>query len=136
MPHAYTEDQLVEQPAIGLFAQLGWQTVCALEETFGTGGTLERDNPGEVVLVARLRTALTKLNPKSPAEAVSAAIEAIIRDRGAMTLPAANREVYSLLKEGVLVSVPNKINGGQKTERLRVVDWDQPANNVSEILSA
>ena len=29
MPHAYTEDQLVEQPAIGLFAELGWQTVRA-----------------------------------------------------------------------------------------------------------
>ena len=24
MPHAYTEDQLVEQPAIDLFAELGW----------------------------------------------------------------------------------------------------------------
>jgi len=35
MPHAYTEDQLVEQPAIGLFAELGWSTVPALEETFG-----------------------------------------------------------------------------------------------------
>ena len=27
MPHAYTEDQLVEQPAIGLFGELGWTTV-------------------------------------------------------------------------------------------------------------
>ncbi len=35
MPHAYTEDQLVEQPAIGLFAELGWQTVSAMEEVFG-----------------------------------------------------------------------------------------------------
>ena len=33
--HGYTEDQLVEQPAIGLFTTLGWQTVSALEETFG-----------------------------------------------------------------------------------------------------
>ena len=33
--HAYTEDQLVEQPAIGLFAELGWTTVSVLEETFG-----------------------------------------------------------------------------------------------------
>lgn len=24
MPHAYTEDQLVEQPVNGLFAELGW----------------------------------------------------------------------------------------------------------------
>ena len=34
-PHAYTEEQLVEQPAIGLFASLGWQTVAAMEETPG-----------------------------------------------------------------------------------------------------
>ena len=39
-PHAYTEDQLVEQPAIGLFAELGWQTVSAVEETFGAVGAL------------------------------------------------------------------------------------------------
>ena len=32
MPHAYTEDQLVEEPAMGLFAELGWTTVSALEE--------------------------------------------------------------------------------------------------------
>jgi hypothetical protein len=43
MSHAYTEDQLVEQPAIGLFAALGWQTISALEETFGTAGTLGRE---------------------------------------------------------------------------------------------
>ncbi|HZR16860.1 MAG TPA: hypothetical protein VFE51_05990 [Verrucomicrobiae bacterium] len=34
MPHAYTEDQLVERPVIGLFAELGWATVSAAEETF------------------------------------------------------------------------------------------------------
>ena len=48
--HAYTEDQLVEQPAIGLFSKLGWQTVSAMEETFGPGGTLGRETKGEVVL--------------------------------------------------------------------------------------
>jgi type I restriction enzyme R subunit len=35
MPHAYTEDQLVEQPAIGLFAELGWATATAAKELFG-----------------------------------------------------------------------------------------------------
>ena len=58
MSHAYTEDQLVEQPAIGLFAALGWQTISALEETFGTAGTLGRETKSEVVLVERLRIAL------------------------------------------------------------------------------
>ena len=55
--HACTEDQLVEQPAIGLLAELGWTTVPALEETFGTTGTLLRETKGEVVLVSRLRAA-------------------------------------------------------------------------------
>ena len=62
MSHAYTEDQLVEQPAIGLFAELGWSTVSALEETFGVTGTLSRETKGDVVLVARL-AALEGLNP-------------------------------------------------------------------------
>ena len=48
MPHAYSEDQLVEQPAIGLFSELGWQTVSALEETFGATSTLLRETKGEV----------------------------------------------------------------------------------------
>ena len=128
-PHAYTEDQLVEQPAIGLFAALGWQTVSALEETFGTGGTLGRETKGEVVLTDRLRGALTKLNPGLPAEAIQTAIDELARDRSAMSLEAANREVYRLLKEGIPVSIPDREHGGQKTERLRVVDWEHPEQN-------
>jgi len=61
MSHAYTEAQLVEQPAIGLFAELGWQTVCALEEIFGASGTLGHETPSEVVLKSRLRAALERL---------------------------------------------------------------------------
>ena len=96
-PHAYTEDQLVEQPAIGLFAELGWQTVSALEETFGATGTLLRETKGEVVLVSRLRAALERLNPALPPEAITAAVDELTRDRSAMSLEAANREVYLLL---------------------------------------
>ena len=44
-------------------------------------------------------------------------------------LEQANREVYRLLKEGIPVSVADKERGGQKTERVRVIDWEQPANN-------
>ena len=34
-PHDYSEDQLVEQPAIRLFAELGWATVVAMERPDG-----------------------------------------------------------------------------------------------------
>lgn len=129
MRQRFTEDQLVEQPAIGLFAELGWGTVCAMEEVFGSGGTLGRETTGEVVLVARLRASLTRLNPALPPEAVAAAVDELTRDRSAMLPEQANREVYQLLKEGVLVSMPDKERGGQKTGRVRVIDWETPANN-------
>jgi len=94
MPHAYTEDQLVEQPAIGLFAELGWATVSVLEETFGQVPSelgrsrgdethsssaesqslltssptvcLGRETKREVVLIPRLRAVLDRLNPSAP----------------------------------------------------------------------
>ena len=44
----FTEDALIEQPAIRLLkGVLGWQTVNAYEETFGAAGTLGRENRGE-----------------------------------------------------------------------------------------
>jgi type I restriction enzyme R subunit len=129
MFHAYSEDQLVEQPAIGLFAALGWQTVSAMEESFGAGGLLGRETKGEVVLVERLRAALFRFNPMLPPEAISNAVDELTRDRSVMSLEAANREVYRLLKDGITVSVPDREHGGQKTERLRVVDWETPTHN-------
>lgn len=128
-PHPYTEDQLVEQPAIALLAELGWATVNALDEILGAEGTLGRETKSEVVLVARLRAALTRLNPDVPPVGITAAIDQLIADRSTMSLVAANREVYSLLKEGVLVSVPDPERGGQQILRVRVIDWQNVSNN-------
>jgi type I restriction enzyme, R subunit len=74
-PHAFTEDQLVEQPAVALFAELGWTTVSASDELFGAKGTLQRETKGDVVLISRLRLALERLNPGLPAEVISAAVD-------------------------------------------------------------
>jgi type I restriction enzyme R subunit len=75
MPYAYTEDRLVEQPAIGLFAELGWTTVSALDETSGATGTCLRETKGEVVLVSRLRAALERLNPALAPETLTATLD-------------------------------------------------------------
>ncbi len=136
MPHAYSEDQLVEQPAIGLFAELGWTVIApAMTKEAGAvrdAGLVGRQSKSEVVLVPRLRAALEKLNPALPAEAIAAAVDELTRDRSAMLLEQANREVYGLLKEGVKVSLADRAaagGGGQKTERVRVIDWTRPEEN-------
>jgi type I restriction enzyme R subunit len=124
----YSEEHLVEEPAINLFASLRWQTVSAMEERYGAGGTLGRETPGEVVLLPRLRAVLTKLNSSLPHHALEAAVTILTRDRSTMSPVGANKEVYDLLKGGIPVSVPDS-KGGQKPERVRVIDWDTPAAN-------
>lgn len=44
MPHAYTEDQRVERPAIGLFAELGW-AVAGPSSNAGVTGDAGRKEP-------------------------------------------------------------------------------------------
>jgi hypothetical protein len=39
------------------------------------------------------------LNPQAPPEAIDAAVNGLTRDRSVMSLAAANREVYALLKQ-------------------------------------
>jgi type I restriction enzyme R subunit len=127
------EDAL-EQAAIALFAELGWDTANAYEEAFSpeaaTAGCpyIGRENQGQVVLVPRLRAALESLNPGLPAEAIHLAIEELTRDRSAMSLAAANREIYDLLKDGVKVTYRDP-GGIEQVETLRVIDWNQPDSN-------
>ena len=129
MPHDYNENQLAEQPAIQLFAELGWQFVSAKDEVFGVNGTLGRETKSEAILVPRLRSALESLNPQLPPEAIALALTELTHDRSTKALVTANREVYDLLKDGVTVSVPDRDQGGQKTVRVRVIDWQNPAAN-------
>ncbi len=126
---SFTEDQLVEQPAIQLFAELGWETVAASDEVMGADGLLGREAKSEVVLGVRLRNVLARLNPTLPIEAILAAVEELSRDRSAMLPAPANRELWALMRDGVKVSVPDSMRGGVKDERVRVVDWVNSAAN-------
>ncbi|TWT81201.1 Type I restriction enzyme [Planctomycetes bacterium CA13] len=125
----YSEDTLVEQPAIALFSELGYDTANCFYEKVGTSdSTLGRETTEEVVLVPKLRSALQKLNPDLDCEAINLAIEELTRDRGAMSLVQANREVYKLLKDGVKVAFEND-EGEETDETVRIIDWNDPDNN-------
>ncbi|MFZ2447374.1 MAG: type I restriction endonuclease subunit R [Syntrophobacteraceae bacterium] len=125
----YTEDTLVEQPATALLAELGWETFNAYHEFDRGASALGRETKAEVILSARLRLALQRLNPNAPPEVIGEAIEELTRDRSRMNPVAANREIYHLLKNGVRVPVSDPEGEGETVEVVRVVDWDDPANN-------
>ena len=136
----YSEDALIEQPAIALFAELGWETGSCFYETYGPNGTLGRETSSEVVVVPRLRSALERLNPDLPQEAINLAIEELSRDRSAMSPAQANREIYRLLKNGVKVTCSKSLTQAvsrkereyqdeEGVETVKVVDWNEPSNN-------
>ncbi|MAY43515.1 MAG: DEAD/DEAH box helicase [Oceanospirillaceae bacterium] len=127
----YTEDGLIEHPAINLFGQLDWETVTCWEETFGEEGKAEgqqigRETRSDVILYSRLRSALSHLNPEIPARILQEAIDEIARDRSAMSPIAANEEVYALLKDGY-----DYISNAEDEEdcTVRFIDWQQPDKN-------
>lgn len=128
-PAGYTEDALIERPAIALLAALGWQTVNAYHEFDRGLSGLGRETKDEVVLKSRLREALLRLNPEASMEAIHQAIEELTRDRSRMSAAAANREVYHLLKNGVRVPRPDPEGDGETVEAVRVIAWEDPAQN-------
>jgi len=135
MPHPDVDSEAaLETATMALFYRLGWETVDAFDETFSehqaSPGTpyLGRAHRGEVVLRPRLLAALRRLNPLLPDEALREAAEVLTRDRSAMALPAANREIYEFLKDGVRVSFKDP-DGEEQVERVRVIDWLEPENN-------
>ena len=127
-PGRYTEDQLVEQPAIALFEELGWAHVNAMQETVGPEGMLGRDNRAEVFLNQPLRAAIERLNPEAPAESIELAVIEVTRSRAAMHYARANQEIYTLLRDRVEVSV-RQPDGSTLPERLSIIDWENPENN-------
>lgn len=99
-PGPYSEAGLVEDPALELLAELGWEVVNAFSEVLGSAGTLGRDSMHEVVLVHRLRDAIRLLNPQVPELIREEALQAITKDRSVMDRVRANREVHELLRDG------------------------------------
>jgi len=129
MVSSYSEDKLVEQPAISLFGEMQWKTFDCYHETYGADGTLGREHRGEVILTSRLLPALRSLNPDTPDEALNLAADELMRDRSAMSLVAANREIHELLRDGFLAQVQTGEAGETEDYTIRFIEWDDPGKN-------
>lgn len=129
-PHSYdySEDTLVEQPAIALFKSLGWETGNLYAEWTGSTSSEGRQTQQDVVLEGRLRAALSKLNPDLPNEPINLVAEELARDRSKLLPVNANQEVYRLLKDGVPVSVTDE-HGHNTLKVAKVIDWGNVEEN-------
>lgn len=126
----YSEDQLIEQPAIQLLEEIGWETLnCQNEFEQAEESPLGRKTKSEVVLTARLETALKRFNPTATDDTVAKAVEELTQSRAVMSPVEANREIYTLLKDGVKITLSEPDSEGEIVEVLQVIDWEHPENN-------
>ncbi|ARS26093.1 type I restriction endonuclease subunit R [Sphingomonas sp. KC8] len=124
-----SEDGIVEKPALALLRGLGWQHVDLHGEQPGTANPTGRTSFQQAYFPAHLKAALHRLNPALPAEALAQAETELTRDRSAMLPVAANREVLSLIRNGVPVQV-RRDDGKFDDLLVRVIDWrDITANH-------
>jgi len=129
MPNFISEDQ-IEQALVQKLQHLhGFDALdCYTENAEDLNDGSGRANKRDVILVERVREAAIRLNPGIPSAAIEDALDKLLDRRQAMTLIAANREIYGLLRDGIPVEFDNA-QGVRQQELVRLLDFNTPDNN-------
>lgn len=123
---AFASEDDLEQWALGELQGLGF--------TYLNGSALspEADDPvresfHDVLILGRLESAIRRLNPHLPDDAVRTAINEIRDTKFAGDLLSENRRIHDVILGGVAVSWFD--GGEQKNDIARLVDWDNQDND-------
>ena len=119
-----TEDQL-EQEALAWLADVGYTHLYG-RDLAPDGGTPERSDYRQVLLLERLRGAINRLNPGIPLAARDDALKQVA-DLGIPALLSANRRFHQLLVAGVPVQYQK--DGETRGDFVRLIDWAEPSRN-------
>jgi type I restriction enzyme R subunit len=119
-------ESVIEEATLDWLRELGYTVVSGQDVLPGERNAL-RATYSDVVLAGALRSALVRLNPKLPGEAIDDAFRKLTRIEGP-TIEANNRAVHRMLVDGVNVEYrrpDGRIAGAQVT----VIDFGTPENN-------
>src|SRR5688572_1836613 len=129
MPNFISEDQIERALVQKLVRLHGFDHLnCHTEDPENLKDGSGRTNKREVILMDRVREAAIRLNPTIPARVVEDALETLVDRRQAMTLVAANQEVYNLVRDGIPVEFDDA-RGQPQRERVRLLEYNEPDKN-------
>lgn len=118
-------ESVVEEAALDWLDDLGYSVVYGPE--IAPGELLaERVGFDSVVLEKRLRSALTKLNPEIPQEALDDAAKKVMRTEHAVLIES-NRRFHDFLVNGVPVEYQSE--GRTVSDFARLIDFERPKEN-------
>jgi len=119
-------ESIIEEATLNWLDSIGYTVMNGLDIAPGELAA-ERQDYGQVVLEDRLRSALARLNPAIPTDALEDAFRKLHHPEGP-TLESRNRVIHRLLVDGVTVEYRHK-DGYIAGAQARVIDFDTPDNN-------
>lgn len=116
----------VEEATLGWLAELGYGTAGGLDIGPDADAS-ERESYGDVLLVERVRKAITRLNPTLDPETQAEVLKRLVQAE-TPSLVAENRRLHGYMVEGVPVETrrPDGSTGG---ELVRLIDFENPEAN-------
>ena len=129
MPNFLSEDDIEQAILQRLQILYGYDSLnCYTTDPADLNDTSGRTDKRDVILHDRLKSAVITLNPGIPEAAIDDALKQLCDKRHAMPFIAANREVDSLIRDGVRVEFRDE-QGRKRKERIKIIDFDDAANN-------
>lgn len=135
MPNFISEDDIEQALVLRLQHVYGYDTLnCYTADPTTRNDGSGRTDKREVILHDRLKVAAIALNPGIPESAIDDALKQLCDKRLAMSAIAANREVDTLIRDGVRVEFKDA-EGRNRKERVRVIDFGNPESPHNEFLA-
>lgn len=129
MPNFISENQIERALVQKLQLLHGFDSLdCYTENPEDLEDGSRRANKRDVILVDRVKDAALRLNPEIPVKAIDEALEKLLDRRQAMSLVAANREIYNLLRDGIPVEFDDA-EGKRQQERVHLIEFNEPDKN-------
>ena len=130
MSWEYSENKLVQDSAGNLLQnELQWDVKYAFnQEILGEDGTLGRKSYREILLTRYVKEALKRLNAWITPVQIDEALNILERRLSTSELIQINEEKYSLIRDGIDVSIKNA-KGDISTKKALLIDFNNPDNN-------
>ena len=123
---SHFSESVVEAAALSWFEELGYAVLSGPDIVPGEP-MAERASSGDVVLADRLRSALARINPRIPADALDEAFRKVNRTE-TPSLVENNRRFHRMLVDGMDVEY-RRPDGSIAGDKVWLVDYDAPERN-------
>jgi len=126
MPQNIITEDHIEEEALRMLKDEGYDYIYAPSIAPAPEGNGERKRYSDVVLVDRLTTALERINPKVPKEAIEEAVKKVLRSQ-TQNLVSDNQQFHNLFVNGV--DVEYRKDGRIKGDKVWLFDFENVKKN-------